>query len=54
MWSYEPRIYWTSFPSLTKLETGEMDDLMILEESVLKKRQDDNSSLEVIYPKDGN
>lgn len=26
---------------------------MILEESVLKKRQDDNSSLEVIYPKDG-
>ena len=39
--------------ALTKLETGEMDELMILEESVLKKRQDDNSSLEVIYPKDG-
>lgn len=39
--------------ALGKLETGEMDELMILEESVLKKRQDENSSLEVIYPEDG-
>lgn len=39
--------------ALTKLETGEMDELMILEESVLKKRQEENSSLEVIYPTDG-
>lgn len=39
--------------ALTKLETGEMDELMILEESVLKKREEEQSKLEVIYPKDG-
>lgn len=39
--------------ALTKLETGEMDELMILEESVLKKREEESSPLEVIYPTDG-
>lgn len=39
--------------ALSKLETGEMDELMILEESVLKKRQEESSALEVIYPEDG-
>lgn len=39
--------------ALAKLETGEMDELMILEESVLKKREEEKSPLEVIYPKDG-
>lgn len=39
--------------ALTKLETGEMDELMILEESVLKKREEESSALEVIYPTDG-
>ncbi|MDR3284997.1 MAG: ABC transporter substrate-binding protein [Treponema sp.] len=39
--------------ALTKLETGECQVIMILEESVLKKRQEENSRLEVIYPTDG-
>ncbi len=39
--------------ALSKLETGECKEIMILEESVLKKRQEENSSLEVIYPDDG-
>ena len=39
--------------ALTKLETGECKEIMILEESVLKKRQEEGSSLEVIYPDDG-
>ncbi len=39
--------------ALTKLETGECKEIMVLEESVLKKRQEENSSLEVIYPDDG-
>ena len=39
--------------ALTKLETGECKVIMILEESILKKRQEDNSLLEVIYPTDG-
>ena len=39
--------------ALTKLETGECKEVMILEESVLKKRQEEGSSLEVIYPDDG-
>jgi len=37
----------------TKLETGECDVIMILEESILKKREEDDSALEVIYPTDG-
>ena len=39
--------------ALTKLETGECKIIMILEESVLKKREEEDSSLEVIYPSDG-
>jgi len=39
--------------ALTKLETGECMVIMILEESVLQKRQLDGSKLEVIYPTDG-
>jgi iron(III) transport system substrate-binding protein len=39
--------------ALTKLETGECKVIMILEESVLKKREEENSRLEVIYPTDG-
>ena len=39
--------------ALTKLETGECKMVMILEESVLKKREEENSALEVIYPTDG-
>jgi iron(III) transport system substrate-binding protein len=39
--------------ALTKLETGECKEVMILEESVLKKRQEEGSKLAVIYPEDG-
>ena len=39
--------------ALTKLETGECREIMVLEESVLKKREEENSSLTVIYPSDG-
>jgi iron(III) transport system substrate-binding protein len=39
--------------ALTKLETGECKVIMILEESVLKKREEEDSKLEVIYPADG-
>lgn len=39
--------------ALTKLETGECKVIMILEESVLKKREEEGSLLEVIYPTDG-
>ncbi len=39
--------------ALTKLETGECSEIMILEESVLKKREEEGSKLEVIYPEDG-
>ncbi len=39
--------------ALTKLETGECREIMILEESVLKKREEEDSALEVIYPLDG-
>jgi iron(III) transport system substrate-binding protein len=39
--------------ALTKLETGECKVIMILEESVLKKREEEASRLEVIYPTDG-
>ena len=37
----------------TKLETGECMEIMILEESVLKKREEEDSQLAVIYPTDG-
>ena len=39
--------------ALTKLETGECKEIMVLEESVLKKREEEGSLLEVIYPTDG-
>jgi len=39
--------------ALTKLETGECKEIMVLEESVLKNREEENSALEVIYPEDG-
>ena len=39
--------------ALTKLETGECKVIMILEESVLKKREEEDSPLAVIYPEDG-
>ena len=39
--------------ALTKLETGECKEIMVLEESVLKKREEEGSALEVIYPEDG-
>ncbi len=40
--------------ALGKLETGECKELMILEESVLKKREEEGSTLACIYPTDGN
>lgn len=39
--------------ALGKLETGECSEIMVLEESVLKKREEESSPLEVIYPEDG-
>lgn len=39
--------------SVTKIETGEADVIMTLEESILKKREEEGSKLEVIYPTDG-
>jgi iron(III) transport system substrate-binding protein len=39
--------------ALQKLESGECKLAMILQELVLKKRQDEQSKLEVIYPSDG-
>jgi iron(III) transport system substrate-binding protein len=39
--------------ALTKLQTGECKEVMILEESILKVREEDGSKLEVIYPTDG-
>jgi len=39
--------------ALTKLQTGECMQIMILEESVLKLREEEDSELAVIYPTDG-
>lgn len=39
--------------AVTKLETGECKEIMVLEESILKKREEEGSALEVIYPTDG-
>lgn len=39
--------------ALTKLETGECKEVMILEESVLKKREEEGSKIACIYPTDG-
>ena len=43
----------SSSVALTKLESGEYKVIMILEESILRKRQEERSRLEVIYPSDG-
>ena len=40
--------------ALSKLESGECKVIMILEESVLKKRDEEGSKLACIYPTDGN
>ncbi len=40
--------------ALAKLETGECKAIMILEESVLKKREEEGSTLEWFIPEDGN
>lgn len=40
--------------ALTKLQTGECKQIMILEESVLKLREEEDSEIAVIYPADGN
>ena len=40
--------------ALTKLQTGECKQIMILEESVLKLREEEDSEIAVIYPEDGN
>jgi iron(III) transport system substrate-binding protein len=39
--------------AIKKLESGEIKIAMILEESILKHRQEEKSKLEVIYPSDG-
>jgi len=39
--------------AITKLETGECKVIMVIEESVLKKREEEKSKIEVIYPTDG-
>ena len=39
--------------AVAKLETGEIRAAMILEESILKKREEESSPLTVIYPEDG-
>ncbi len=40
--------------AISKLESGECDVIMILEESILQKRKDEGSKIAVIYPEDGN
>lgn len=40
--------------ALAKLQTGECKQIMILEESVLKIRKEEGSTLACIYPEDGN
>ena len=39
--------------ALAKLQTGECDAIMILEESVLKARKEEGSKIACIYPEDG-
>ena len=39
--------------AIAKLETGEIRSAMILEESILKKQEEEQSPLTVIYPEDG-
>ncbi|MDR1029782.1 MAG: ABC transporter substrate-binding protein [Treponema sp.] len=42
-----------SSTALAKLEAGEYQAIMVLEESVLKKQEEEGSKVEVIYPQDG-
>lgn len=42
-----------SSKAIEKLEHGEYRQIMVLEEAILKKRQQEASPLEVIYPEDG-
>ncbi|MCL2215215.1 MAG: ABC transporter substrate-binding protein [Treponema sp.] len=39
--------------AITRLENGSCRVVMVLEETILRKRQEGNTSLEVIYPTDG-
>ena len=39
--------------ALSRLESGELKIIMVLEESILRKRQEEMSRLEVIFPTDG-
>jgi len=39
--------------SLLKLESGESKLIMVLEESILRARKENNSKIEIIYPSDG-
>jgi len=47
------RIEYGTVGALGRLESGEYKVIMILEESILQKREQENSSLEIIYPTDG-
>ncbi|MCL2764337.1 MAG: ABC transporter substrate-binding protein [Treponema sp.] len=47
------QIEYGSFEAVRKLETGEYRVIMVLEETILQKREQENSNLEVIYPTDG-
>jgi len=38
---------------LQRLENGERSVIMVLEESVLRRRQEERANLEIIYPSDG-
>ena len=49
----EIQIEYGSDGLITKLQSGEYKEVMILEESILRLRQENNSKLEVIYPTDG-
>jgi iron(III) transport system substrate-binding protein len=43
----------SSSTAMAKLETGERKAIMVLEESILRKGQEESSKLEIIYPADG-
>ena len=48
-----PKIDYGAEDTISKLESGECKVVMILEESILRIRQEEKSRLEVIYPGDG-
>ncbi|MGP1577033.1 MAG: extracellular solute-binding protein [Treponema sp.] len=43
----------SSTSSIAKLESGEYDEIMVLEEAILKKRYSEHTPIELIYPSDG-